>query len=204
MKLTKKGLFLDNIEEYSIIDGNKYIHLLHHDNKSGTVYFKDSDDPNTYVYHSSNCWSKLYLLNTVFKNLSRYEFCVIESNNGSSQIFKFAQNINPFKAKFEDVSHANITPISNISSSYGGMYLRANSNDNSHKDGDELGKYNFFTFNNSNRGNWWGTMTCHIYYGGIPGYNNIINLGSQDIYLKSDMVQILEKNFMFSKEIYEI
>ena len=24
MKLTKKGLFLDNIEEYSIIDGNKY------------------------------------------------------------------------------------------------------------------------------------------------------------------------------------
>ena len=204
MKLTKKGLFLDNIEEYSIIDGNKYIHLLHHDNKSGAVFFNDNDDPNTYVYHSNNCWSKLYLLNTVFKNLSRYEFCVIESNNGSSQTFKFAQNINPFKAKFEDVSHANITPISNISSSYGGMYLRANSNDNSHKDGDELGKYNFFTFNNSIRGNWWGTMTCHIHYGGIPGYNNIINLGSQDIYLKSDMVQILEKNFMFSKEIYEI
>ena len=68
----------------------------------------------------------------------------------------------------------------------------------------QLGKYNFFTFNNSDRGNWWGTMTCHIYNGGIPGYNQIINLGSQDVYLKSDMVQILEKNFMFSKEIYEI
>lgn len=158
-------------------DGSTWIQLQHHDMEDGTGkrFSSQTAVGTTMYYDSPKVWSCFPLINSSNINHGNgYEFLVIESTYTytAPKRYRWKQSVNPYNATFNDTTYANITPIENIVSPYGGMYYTPT--------------YGCaFCFNNSTNGNWFGCGNVTAYQGGgCPGRDNTTRYNIQDVYMR--------------------
>lgn len=164
-------------ELITLEDGSTWIQLQHHDmeNGAGGRFSSQTAVGTTMYYDSPKVWSCFPLINsTRIDHGDGYEFLVVESTYTYTAPvrYRWKQEVNPYKATFSDTTYANITPIENIVSPFGGMYYTPTYGTT-------------FCFNNGNNGNWFGCGNVTAYQGGgCPGRSNTTRYNIQDVFMR--------------------
>lgn len=186
LSITKSGI--QNGKRFSEIvtleDGSMWLQLMHHDLKgtqnANVRFTSGANVRNSNVYLDENRWSCFPLIKTCDHG-TNFELMVVEQEGEESSAFvrhRWIQTVNPYEATYATTTHANITAIENISSSYGGMYPGAENN--------------AWFFNDSVNGDWFG---CGLISGGwdngyVPSYN-----GSTVKYIQNVYIRVYSANY---------
>ena len=174
-------------EIVTLEDGSMWLQLMHHDLKgtqnANVRFTSGANVRNSNVYLDENRWSCFPLIKTCDHG-TNFELMVVEQEGEESSAFvrhRWIQTVNPYEATYATTTHANITAIENISSSYGGMYPGAENN--------------AWFFNNSVNGNWFG---CGLISDGwangyVPSYNGSTVKYIQNVYIRVYSVNYSER-----------
>ena len=185
-------------EIITLSDGSMWLQLQHHD-MTGSLddvanhKFTSGDAVrNTNIYLDENRWCCFPLIKTCDHG-DNYEFMVIHQNNNNKALeqVRWSQTTSPYDSTFATTTHANITPIENVGSSYGGMYPGGNNN--------------AWYFNNSINGNWYGCGCCYSDWssGAVPSYNGVTVKYIQDVFIRIYSTNYSERkgDIIIAKEI---
>lgn len=151
-----------NINKLMRYDGELWVQILHHNNKSGTKYFTSSN-----AAHNDNedTYSRLGLIEQLRNADGKFEFLALQPDDEPNKIYRWIQENNPNTS-------TSVTGFKNISNMSGGL-VKCSGN-------------TLWAVSNSTS-NWWQAVGCWTKYnGGIPGFGQKVITGSLDIYVKLD------------------
>ena len=194
MKITKSGIVtsggfsniapIQDMETKTLSDGSAWARILHHNNKSGTVFFTSSNVMNI---QSTDLYSRLYLLESFRDASGVFEFMVIQPEI-SSTIYRWKQSNNP-------TNTTTLTGYVNVSNGEGGLVKCSG---------------NTLCAVSTSTSNWWCAVGCYTAYnGGIPGFGRNTVTKSLDFYVRIDTLpkQTIAKtfkNFITSGDFLEL
>lgn len=183
-------------EIITLNDGSMWLQLSHQDlngNVNGDNLFDSGYAVRNCSYSiNENCWCNYPVIKTC-NHGTNYEFLVIQQEGNSKALtrHRWIQTTSPYDSTYSNTLNANITTVSNIGSSYGGMYVG--------------GENNAWYFNNGVDGNWYGCclIAGNSWNSGIPGYNGVACKYIQDVYIRvySTIYSERKNDIISTKEI---
>ena len=151
-----------NINKLMRYDGELWVQILHHNNKSGTKYFTSSNASHN---DDEDAYSRLGLLEQLRNADGKFEFLALQPDDEPGVEYRWIQSNNP-----NDTT--TVTDFKNISNMSGGLVKCS---------GNTLWAISPTT------SNWWNAVGCWTKYnGGIPGFGKKVITGSLDVYVKLD------------------
>lgn len=171
-------------------DNAIFARILHHNNKNGTILFTAN---NVLNIQTDDLYSRLYLMEQFRNSNEEFEFIVLQPDV-DDKIYRWKQTSNP-------CTESTCVGYENISNTEYGIKYRNN--------------YTFICIDDDNNTNKWyqaiGSYNNHTKDNitGVPAFDDKINPGVLDFYVRCDNIKNLNKFSIYDKtivsnEFYEI